>query len=146
MANEHMETRVTSLIVRETQIKTAGRCHLTPTGVATVRKAPEGVTVVAQPCGIRLGSMRTQVRSLVSLSGLRISCCCELWRRSQMCLPSGVAVAVVWGWQLRLPPPAGELPCAADAALKSKTKNLPEKSKCWGHVEKLEPCLLLVGM
>ena len=39
--------------------------------------------------------MRTQVRSLASLGGLRIRCCRELWCRLQMQLGSGVAVAVV---------------------------------------------------
>ena len=39
--------------------------------------------------------MRMQVLSLASLSGLRIQHYLELWRRSQMRLGSGVAVAVV---------------------------------------------------
>ena len=39
--------------------------------------------------------MRTQVRSLASLSGLRIQHCRELWCRSQLQLRSGVAVAVM---------------------------------------------------
>ena len=38
--------------------------------------------------------MRTQVRSLVLLSGLRIQPCCELWCRLQTQLGSCVAVAV----------------------------------------------------
>ena len=45
---------------------------------------------------IRLGTVRLWVRSLASLSGLRIWHCRELWRRSQMRLGSCVAVAVVW--------------------------------------------------
>jgi len=43
--------------------------------------------------------MRIQVRSLASISGLKIWCCHELWCRSQMRLGSGVAVA--GGWQLQ---------------------------------------------
>ena len=43
----------------------------------------------------RLVSMRMQVRSLSSLSALRIWYCRELWCRSQTRLRSGVAVAVV---------------------------------------------------
>ena len=39
--------------------------------------------------------MRTRVRSLALLSGLRIRCCCELWYRLQMWLGSWVAMAVV---------------------------------------------------
>ena len=41
----------------------------------------------------RLGTMRSQVRSLPSISGLRICCCCELWCRSQMWIGFDVAVA-----------------------------------------------------
>ena len=40
--------------------------------------------------------MRTQVRSLASLSGLRIQHCCELWYGLQRQLGSGVAVALAW--------------------------------------------------
>ena len=39
-------------------------------------------------------SVRIQVPSLASLSGLRIQPCCKLWGRSQMWLRSGVAVVV----------------------------------------------------
>ena len=39
--------------------------------------------------------MRSQVRSLVSLSGLKIQCCLELQCRSQMQLGSDIVVAVV---------------------------------------------------
>ena len=39
-------------------------------------------------------SVRLQVQSLASLSGLMIWCCRELWRRSQMRLRSHVAGAV----------------------------------------------------
>ena len=42
----------------------------------------------------QLQSMRMQVRSLASLSGLRIRHCCELWYRSQTWLGSDIAVAV----------------------------------------------------
>ena len=44
---------------------------------------------------IRLLSMRMQVRSLASLSELRIWHCCEQWCRSQTWLGSLIAVAVV---------------------------------------------------
>ena len=37
--------------------------------------------------------MRLQVRSLASLSGLRIPCCREPWHRSQTRLGSGIALA-----------------------------------------------------
>ena len=41
-----------------------------------------------------LVSMRAQVRSQASLSGLRIQPCHDLWCRFQMRLGSGVAVAM----------------------------------------------------
>ena len=50
---------------------------------------------MAQRKWIWLASMRTQVWSLASLSGLRIWHCHELWYGSQTRLRSGVAVAVV---------------------------------------------------
>ena len=42
---------------------------------------------------IRLGTMRLRVRSLVSLSGLRIRRCCEFWCGLPTWLGPGVAVA-----------------------------------------------------
>ena len=59
--------------------------------------------------------MRTQVKSLALLSGLRMWCCRELWCGSQMWL--GVAVA-----EAPIRPLAWKLPYAAGAALKSKKK------------------------
>ena len=53
------------------------------------------IPVVAQQKQIRLGTMRLRVRSLASVSGLRIRHCRELWFRSKTRLRSGVAVAVV---------------------------------------------------
>ena len=50
---------------------------------------------MAQQKRIQLGTMRLWVRSLTSLSGLRIQHCPELWYRSQTRLRSGVAVALV---------------------------------------------------
>ena len=47
-------------------------------------------------CQTRLASMRAQVRSLASLSGLRIWHCCELWCRSQTRLGFFIAAAVAW--------------------------------------------------
>ena len=56
-------------------------------------------TLRSSHCGqwkrIWLASMRTQVRSLASLSGLRIRRCCDLWYRSKVGLGSHVAVAEV---------------------------------------------------
>ena len=67
-------------------------------GAFATNKESVGVPVVAQQKQIWLTSMRTQVRSLASLSGLRIQCCHELWCSSQMWLRSGMAVAVASGY------------------------------------------------
>ena len=50
---------------------------------------------MAQQKQIQLGTMRLQIQSLASLSGLRIWHCHDLWCRSQMWLGSGV----VWLWR-----------------------------------------------
>ena len=55
-------------------------------------------TLRSSPCGSQQTQpviVRTWVRSLASLSGLRIQCCRELWCRSQTRLQSCVAVVVV---------------------------------------------------
>ena len=54
-----------------------------------------GVPLMVPQKRIQLGTMRLRVRSLASLSGLRIQCSCELWCRSQTPFRSGIAVAVV---------------------------------------------------
>ena len=53
-----------------------------------------GVPMMAQWKRIRLGAKRLWVQALVSLQGLRIRHCCELWCRSQAQLGSHVAVAL----------------------------------------------------
>ena len=50
---------------------------------------------MAQQKLICLGTMRFQVPSPASLSGLRIQHCCELWCGSQTRLRPGVAVTLV---------------------------------------------------
>ena len=52
------------------------------------------VPIMAQWSQTWLVCMRTLVQSLASLSGLTIQRCCELWCRLQICLRSGVAVAM----------------------------------------------------
>ena len=81
-----------------------------------------GVPVVTQGKRIQLGTMRLQIRSLASLSGLRIWCCmsCGVGRRRSSD-PSDPS----WLWRrLAAPaligPLAWEPPCAAGAALKHK--------------------------
>ena len=59
-----------------------------------LKKGIGGVPVVAQGKLIPLGTMRLWVQSLVSLSGLRIQHCRELWYRLQTWLGPCVAVAL----------------------------------------------------
>ena len=77
---------------------------------------PVGVPVVAQQKQILLGTMRLQVRSLASLSGLRIWRCRELW-----CRPAAVA---------QIQPLAWEPPYAMAVALKSKKKKNQKTKWC----------------
>ena len=67
--------------------------------------------------------MRMQVWSLVSLSGLRIRHCCELWCRLQTQPGSGIAVAVVQArsYSSDLTPSLGTS-CAVGVAQKKKRK------------------------
>ena len=53
-----------------------------------------GVPIAMQWKLIQLVTMRLQIQSLASLSGLRIWRCHELWYRSQRWLGSRIAVAV----------------------------------------------------
>ena len=74
----------------------------------------KGVPIMAQRKQILTSIMRTQVRSLASLSGLRIRQCCELWYRSQVhldlallrlwCRPSAIA-------PIRPPSPGSAIYC-----------------------------------
>ena len=83
------------------KMKQDSRKTLTITGacrsytVHVISNADIGGPAMAQQKRISLASMRTQVRPLASVSGLRIQHCRELWCRSQTQLGYGVAVAVV---------------------------------------------------
>ena len=73
--------------------------------------------------GIQIGTMRLQIRSLASLSGLRIWHCHELWCWSQTWLGSGIAVA--WHRPLAIAPItplAWEPPYAAGATLEKEKR------------------------
>ena len=92
--------------------------------VQTFLKQSYGVPVVAQRKWIWLASMRTQVQSLASLSGLRIRHRHELWCRSQIQLWSHIAVAVVSAsnYSSDLTPSLGTSMCLGCAP-----KNTPSK-------------------
>ena len=77
-------------------------------GVLGVKINYMGVPAVAQGKQIQLISMRMWVRSLASISRLRIWRCCELW-----CRPAAVAPILPLAWAP---------PYAAGAALKKIKK------------------------
>ena len=122
------------------------RCHLTPARMATIKKsANKGVSLVAQQV-----TMRMQVRFLALLSRLRIRHCRELCGESCTCSSDPV---LLWLWcRPAAPAPiqllAGELPYAAGAALKKKTKQTKKKSannKCWRVWRKRKPSYTVGG-
>jgi len=88
--------------------------------------------------------MRTQVRSLAFLSGLRIRPCCELWCRWQMQLTSLVDVAVVQAdsYSSSLTPSLGT-PYAMGAALKKKKKKTHKKLSVVLYAIQLSSCKIV---
>ena len=93
-----------------------------------------GVPFGAQGKLIWLVTTRLHVRSLASLSGLRICRCHELWCRSQTQLKSCVAMAVAQASGCSSnSTPTSELSYAAGAALKSKSK---KKKKIYIYIYK----------
>ena len=88
-------------------------------------------SVVAQQKQIWLASMKTQVRSLASLSGLRSRRCHELWCRSQMRLRSGIVVAVMWagGYSSDLTHSLGTSICHGCGPKKKKKKKKEKKGR-----------------
>ena len=81
-----------------------------------------GVPVVAQWKQIHLGTVRLWVRSLASLSGLRICRCRELRYRSQVWLRSHVACGSGVGQQLQLIRPLAWEPLYAMSVALRKDK------------------------
>ena len=95
---------------------------------------------MAQQKQIQLGTMRWRVRSLASLSGLRIRCCHELGCRSQVQLGSRVAVALAQagGYSSDSTPRLGTSICRGYGPKKTKQKtNLWIK---WGKGRVYEVC------
>ena len=100
--------------------------------VSGFRNKVDGVPIVTQWKWIQLGTMRWRLRSLASLSGLRIRRCHELGvgRRH------GSNLALLWLWRRpAATAPIGALawepPCAAGAALKRQKK---KKLKVVGNI------------
>ena len=82
------------------------------------------VPTVAQQKQIWLVSIRMRVQSLLSLSGLGIWCCCELWCRSETAwIPHCCGCGTGQQLYLRFDPSdlTWELPWATNAALKKTT-------------------------
>ena len=126
---------------------------------------PDSLLQISQNWSSRCGAaemnltrtMRLQVRSLASLSGLRMQHCGELWCRSQTWLGSGVAVAVAQAgsYSSDLTPHLGTSICCGSSPKKHTPpkKKSPELSHvqktkhiCWFTTEsqKLEPVMLFV--
>ena len=78
--------------------------------------------------------MRIQVRSLVSLSVLRIWCCLEMWCRLQTRLGFHVAVALADGSCISdVTPGLGTSICRGCSPKKKKKKRKKEKESCHAH-------------
>ena len=90
----------------------------------TKKKVDPGVPVMAQQKQIQPGTMRLQVQSLGSLSGLRIPHCRELWCSSQTPLIALIAAAMCCRLAAVSPiwPLAWGPPYASSEALKTKKK------------------------
>ena len=92
---------------------------------------------------IQLGIMRIQVRSVASLSGLRIRRCCELWSRFQTRLGSHVAVALAQasGYSSNQTPQPGNLhmPWVWSQKRPKKKKYLLKYSEVQMSQRKLRP-------
>ena len=85
------------LQLRDHQLKKISHTHThTHAHIHTRILTLQGMEIPSWLSGyhIQLGTMRLQVRSLASLSGLMIWPCCELWCKSQTELRSGVGMAV----------------------------------------------------
>ena len=88
-----------------------------------VKRQMTGVPIVTQWKQIWLGTMRLWIRSLASLSELRILCYHELWCKCRLSSDP----ALLWLWHrpaaaAPIRPLAWEPPCATGAALKTKIK------------------------
>ena len=75
----------------QTHTRTQTWCVCSPLFKTTVQESP---ALWLSGLKTQLVPVKMQVRSLASLSRLRIWCCCKLWYRLQMELGSCVAVAV----------------------------------------------------
>jgi len=93
-----------------------------------------GLSVVDERQQIQLVSVRTRVRSLALLSGLRIWCCRELWFRLQMCLDP----RLLWLWcRPDWTPSLGLSICHVCGPQKPKKKKKKKNSGFWNHLNKV---------
>ena len=94
------------------------------------KKKEEGVPIVVQQKQIWLAFMRMQVRSLASISGLRIWCCCGCGVGHR----HGLDLALLWLWYRPAAtalnqPVAWEPPYAVRVALKKDQKKKKKKNE-----------------
>ena len=87
-----------------------------------IQKFSLGIPAVAQWKQIGPVTTRLRVRSLASLSGLRIRHCCELWFRLQTWLRSQVAVAVAGSCSSDSTPSLGTSMCCGCGSKKEKKR------------------------
>ena len=90
--------------------------------------------------------MRMQVRSLGSLSGLRIRRCCELWCRLQTRLRSDMAVAVSGNYSSDSTPSLGISICHGSCPKKkNKNKNKNQKKAGIIYIRRIANSLIVSG-
>ena len=110
-------------------------------------KESPGVPMVVQWLMNQLVSMRTRVRSLAMLSGLRIQCCRDLWCRSQTWLRSGIAVAmaVASSCSSNLTSRLVQTSRCRGCGPKKKIKKKKKKESPFRELFPVHFCLLLIG-
>ena len=111
-----MKRCLTSLIIREMQIKTIMRCQLTPGRMAIIRKSTQDMEFLLWCSGLMIQhvSVEVTVQSPAWHSGLRILLCCDVGCSS--------------GWD-SVPGPGNSICCGCGPKKKKKKKST--NNKCY---------------